>query len=313
VAQRVDLNHQAKRDPTFVPEFDQAIEDRLPLLVAGKIIVGDEELVNAVRPVKPHEMLHVIRRAVARLAALHVDDCAERALVRAASARVETRAEAERPCHIPFREERHGRPLQTRQVLHEVVHRCEPTLGRIAQHHVEPALGLTREHGDAHVPTSVEIDRPSLEHRQASRHVEASDGDGNPSLPERSCDVEGARILVGLNADERNKPKIAVTPKASEQRRHVYAHVCLVDHLDVDGDVRPKDLPLGAIGRDAVHSCKRIRGDQRAPPADHISVSRPTQMRVQNVEGSSPTTCVCLISDYTSHRRSHKAAIERSR
>jgi len=225
-----------------------------------------------VRPVKPHEVLHVIRRAVARLAALHVDDCAERALVRAASARVETRAEAERPCHIPFREERHGRPLQTRQVLHEVVHRCEPTLGRIAQHHVEPALGLTREHGDAHVPTSVEIDRPSLQHRQASRHVEASDGDGNPSLPERSCDVEGARILVGLNADERNKPKSAVTPKASEQRRHVDAHVCLVDHLDVDGDVRPKDLPLGAIGRDAVHSRKRIRGDQRAPPADHVSV-----------------------------------------
>ena len=42
--------------------------------------------------------------------------------------------------------------------------------------------------------------------------MEASHGDGESCGPERSCDVEGAGILVRLNADERNKPEIAVAP-----------------------------------------------------------------------------------------------------
>src|SRR2546427_6886219 len=92
VAKRVDLDHQAERNPALLPEFDQAIEDRLPLLVAREIVVGDEEFVYALLPVEPHEMLDVVGRAVARLAALHIDDRAERALVRTAAARVEARA-----------------------------------------------------------------------------------------------------------------------------------------------------------------------------------------------------------------------------
>ena len=96
VAKRVDLDHQAERDAVLLAQLDQAIEDRLPLLVAREIVVGDEELVNALRPVEAHEMLDVVRRAVARLAALHVDDGAERALVRAAAAGIEAGARAER-------------------------------------------------------------------------------------------------------------------------------------------------------------------------------------------------------------------------
>ena len=88
--------------------------------------------------------------------------------------------------------------------------------------------------------------------------MEASDGNGNPGFPERSCDVEGAGILVGLNADERNEPEIAVTPKAREERRHIDPRVGLVDRRDVDGDVRSKYLSLGAIGRDTVYGGQRI-------------------------------------------------------
>src|SRR6516165_10840177 len=106
VAKRVDLDHQAERNLALLPEFDQAIEDRLPLLVARKIDVGNEEFVDPLRPVETHEMLHVVGRAEARLAALYVDDRAERALVRTATARVETRAQTEGACHIPLREKR---------------------------------------------------------------------------------------------------------------------------------------------------------------------------------------------------------------
>ena len=102
--------------------------------------------------------------------------------------------------------------------------------------------------------------------------METADGDRDSGLPERSRDVEGARILVRLDADERDQPEIAVTSKTGEKRGYVDARVRLVDHLDVDGDVRPENLPLGAIGRNAVDGGERIRGDHRAPPADHVAV-----------------------------------------
>ena len=103
VAERVDLDHQAERDPVLLAQLDQAVEDRLPFPVAREIVVGDEELVDALRPVEPHQMLDVVRRAVARLAALHVDDGAERALIGAAAAGVEAGAEAERARDISLR------------------------------------------------------------------------------------------------------------------------------------------------------------------------------------------------------------------
>jgi hypothetical protein len=83
--------------------------------------------------------------------------------------------------------------------------------------------------------------------------VEATHGDRDPGLSERPRNVEGTRILIRLNADERNEPEIAVTPKAGEQRRHIDPCVRFVDGLDVDGDVQPEDLPLDAIGRNTVY------------------------------------------------------------
>ena len=102
--------------------------------------------------------------------------------------------------------------------------------------------------------------------------MEAAHGDRDSGLPERSRDVERARILVRLHADERDESEIAVAPKTGEQRGDVDAGVGLVDHRDVDGDVGSQHLPLGAIGGNAVNGGERIRRDHRAPPADHIAV-----------------------------------------
>src|SRR6266540_7276408 len=46
----------------------------------------------------------------------------------------------------------------------------------------------------------------------------------------------------------------------------------LVNRLDGDGNPRPEDLALCAIGRNAVDGCQRIRGNQRTPPADHVAI-----------------------------------------
>src|SRR5215831_4261658 len=159
-------------------------------------------------------MLHVVGRAVARLAALHVDDRAERALVRTATARVETRAQTEGACHIPLREKRHGRALNPGQVFHEIVQRGKPAVGSVPQYRVEPVFGLAGKHGDAHVPASVEIDRMTIQHRQASRHMEAAHGDLDPGVAERSYNIESARILVRLDTDQPDEPEVTMRSEA---------------------------------------------------------------------------------------------------
>jgi hypothetical protein len=38
-----------------------------------------------------------------------------------------------------------------------------------------------------------------------------------PAARERASNIEGARVLVGLNSDQRDKSKIAVTPETGDE------------------------------------------------------------------------------------------------
>src|SRR5262249_4101420 len=128
------------------------------------------------------------------------------------------------------------------------------------------------KHGDAHVPASVEIDRTAIQHRQASRHMEAAHGDLDPGVAERSCNIESARILVRLDTGQRDEAEVTMRSEAGEKPRHVDARVGFVDHLDVDDDARSEYLPLGAICCNSIDGSKRVRRDHRPPPANYVSV-----------------------------------------
>jgi hypothetical protein len=80
--ERVDLDDEPDLDLLHLSEVDQPVEDDLPVLVAGEIVVGDEETQDALRRILPHDALHIVGRAPAGLSALDVDDRAERALER---------------------------------------------------------------------------------------------------------------------------------------------------------------------------------------------------------------------------------------
>ena len=113
----------------------------------------------------------------------------------------------------------------------------------------------------------------AVEHRQAARDVKAAHGDRHAGVAERPGDVEGARILVRLDADQRHQAEIAVVARSVASSAGMFdARVGLVDRLDVDADVRSEHLALGAVGRDAVERGQRVRRDHRPPPADHIPV-----------------------------------------
>src|ERR1700677_126786 len=90
VAQLIDLQHQTDIE-ALGAKRDQAIENRLPILVPGEIIISYEETRDGARVVGAHDRLHVVGAAIARFTALDVDDRAETALERTAASGVEAR------------------------------------------------------------------------------------------------------------------------------------------------------------------------------------------------------------------------------
>src|SRR5207248_9632249 len=78
----VDLDDQLNRDAFVLLELDQPVEEFLPQLVAGHVVVGDEERVDALPVVVANDRLEIVGAAEAALATLHVNDGAERALER---------------------------------------------------------------------------------------------------------------------------------------------------------------------------------------------------------------------------------------
>src|SRR5262249_56481030 len=88
VAHGVDLRDDVDALLFLLSHPDQPVEDRLPVLVACEVVVGDEEIVDALRQIGPHDALDVIRPTATRLVTLHVDDGTEAAMEGAAAPRI---------------------------------------------------------------------------------------------------------------------------------------------------------------------------------------------------------------------------------
>ena len=126
VAERVDLKDQLDRNALGGSQLDQPVEDRLPVAVAGEIVVGDEIMVDALGVVGAHDRLDVVGAAIARLAALDVDDGAEAALERTAAAGVEAGVMADDPPHDFLRQHRDRGGLHAGHVIEVVVDAASP-------------------------------------------------------------------------------------------------------------------------------------------------------------------------------------------
>ena len=139
VAERVDLDGEAAVD-ALVLELDHAVEQDLPVAVAGEIVVGDEEPVDALLPVLANDLFEIVGGAEAALAALHVDDGAERALIGAAAAEVDRRIMARRAREMFARQDRRRLAFERGQLVHEIVERLQRAVPGVEQHFVEPML-----------------------------------------------------------------------------------------------------------------------------------------------------------------------------
>ena len=63
VAERIHLDDEADIELLDFAQVYQAVEDRLPVFVAGKIVVGDEETAHAFGVIEAHDLLDIGGRA----------------------------------------------------------------------------------------------------------------------------------------------------------------------------------------------------------------------------------------------------------
>ena len=254
------------------PELDQPVEHMLPVLVAGEIVVGEEEAADAARIVLADHLLDVVGRAPARDAALHVDDRAERALIGAAAAGIERRIGAGDAVDHIVGEVGDRLAGKVRQILHVIVDRLRgagPDF--LEQRLVTAVLRLAGEDRAADVDGLLDVRRDRLQHRKAAGDMEAADRDGDARRAEAPRDMHGARKLVRLDADEAKKRAVRRLHVADELVDRD-EHVRLVEGLVFDLDILAEHLAARAVAGQRVEAAERIGGDAGCPPLDDVAV-----------------------------------------
>ena len=244
------------------------------MLVAGHVVVGDEERRDALLVVLADDRFEIVGGAETALAALHVDDGAERALERAAAAEVEARHPALVARQRRRRQVRRRGASEVRQVVHVVVERLHRAVHRVAQHEVEAAfLGLAGEDRDAHVHGFLDLGRRYRQHRQAARHVEAADRHRQATqLQELAGEVDRVRELVGLDADQADESLAAAAFDLGQKPVGTDAGIGLVDRVDDDVDVGAQNFARAAILAQPVERGEGIGRNVRPQPSDRIAI-----------------------------------------
>ena len=112
---------------------------------------------------------------------------------------------------------------------------------RVAQHLVEPAFGLAGEQRHAHRLGAVEIGIDAVEHGEHAGHVEAADADLDAARAQRPGQIERARKLVRLHADQHDH---AGAGRFDHRRQPLGADagIGLVEGVDLDVDVVARAL-----------------------------------------------------------------------
>ena len=241
VTQRVDLDHEADVHAVLFAQLDDPVVDRFPILVAGEVVVGDEEALDPLSPIHADDLLDAVGGAIAGLASLHIDDGAEGALERATATGIETRRGSDRPLDkVERKEGRRGDVADVRQVLHVIVERTKLAARGVEQHLVEAFLGLARVNRNAEILRGFDVSRDLFQHGQATGDMEAAEHHLDSRLAQRARNIYGAGEFVRLHADNPDQTETAIFGDAASNRAGAYARVGLVHGVDVDRQVGAK-------------------------------------------------------------------------
>jgi hypothetical protein len=115
--------------------------------------------------------------------------------------------------------------------LHEIVYRLKAMLVGGAENLLQPPLGLTREQRNPKGQRLLKFGGQLRKHRKASAHMEAANCDLDSRRAQLTCDIDGARELVGLHSDQAYEAAIPVLGEAPDNLLYRDEGVGLVPDL----------------------------------------------------------------------------------
>ena len=272
VAERIDLDGKSDIEP-FLAQQDHAVEQDFPILVAGEIVVGDEEALDAFGHVLAHDLFQIVGRADTALASLHVDDGAERTLIGTAAAEIDARERTRGAADVLARQKWRRFADQRRQIVHVIVERFKCAVEAVAQNVVEPALfQLAGEERNAHCLRGFDVVRQFGQHRDAARHVKAANADRQPGRQKGLGQIDRARKLVRLYADQADQGAAALALDHADDLVRPYPAVGFVEGVQAYIDAGAQYLAPARVLGQRVQAGKRVGGDSRAQPLYRIAV-----------------------------------------
>ena len=145
------------------------------------------------------------------------------------------------------------RGFERRQIVEIVVDRLQFPGGRIPQDLVHAAvLRLAGEQAAAHVERDLQVGLHLRQHGEAAGDVEAADHHLDAGLAQRTGDIERARELVRLHADEAHQPEAVVVADTRDDVLGLDPRIGLVHRGDVDLDIGPEHLARRAASAASV-------------------------------------------------------------
>ena len=263
---------KADLEPLLLAQFDQSIENRLPVLVAGEIVVRDEEARDVLSGVLPDDAFDVVGAPIARLAALNVDDGAERTLERTAAARVEGRQDAVVATNEAARQIGDGLLLQVWQVVHGVVDRPRRAAVDVLQEPREVFFRLARIEHNAEVERLLEFGGQLFQHGHAAADMEPADRNRDALRPKLARDRHGAGKLIRLDADKADDARMvrSVYALGDSLDGNLDVHVVVGVHLD--RNVLAQHVLIRAVLGNGVERRHGIGRNPSLPPLNDIAV-----------------------------------------
>ena len=169
-----------------------------------------------------------------------------------------------------LRQDRQGRCRHLGHVVQVIVGGLELPGIDVAQEGGHAPLGLAGEQRDAEIERLFQVRRQLGQHREAAARMEPADHHRDAGGAELAADVERARELVRLHADQADEARLAA--HVTDQALDVHDGVALVERLDRDVDVRAEHLVGGTIGKQPINAGEAVRRDGRAHPLDDVAV-----------------------------------------
>ena len=206
VAESVNLDDESQFQSLALPQAYDPVEDRLPVLVTGEVVVRDEELLHPFGVVETNDALDIICGPEPGFSTVDVDDRAEAALERTTAPSVETRPRGHAAASRGFGNDGTDGTRQVREGRQNIVYgRQGPSMG-IPDHAFEMFLRLAGKDRDPQLQGLHDLRGHAGQHGEAAAHVEAAYAHGHPRRSKGASKVDSPRKLVGLHADQRNQP-----------------------------------------------------------------------------------------------------------